>query len=80
MPLYMDMHDIEGGVSAADTAGAHPADLGAHSVNYHRSWVDKQAGKIFCLLGSPDAEIANTVHRETHGRVADEIYLISEHS
>jgi hypothetical protein len=34
MPLFMDVHNIEGGVSAADVAGAHKADLeaqGAHS-------------------------------------------------
>ena len=82
MPLFMDVHNIEGGASAADVAGAHKADLeaqGAHSVNYQRYWVDEQAGKIFCLVESPDAETANTVHREAHGLVADEIYLVSEH-
>jgi len=27
MSLFMDVHNIEGGVSAADVAGAHEADL-----------------------------------------------------
>jgi len=27
MPLFMDMHTVEGGVSAAGVAGAHQADL-----------------------------------------------------
>ena len=27
MPLFMDVHNVEGGVSAADVAGAHEADL-----------------------------------------------------
>jgi hypothetical protein len=27
MPLFMDVHNIEGGVPAADVAGAHDADL-----------------------------------------------------
>jgi len=39
MPLFMDVHNIEGGVAAADVAGAHQADLatqGAHGVNYLR--------------------------------------------
>ena len=52
MPLFMDVHNIDGGVPAADVAAAHQADLvaqGAHGVNYLRYWVDEQAGKIFCL-------------------------------
>jgi hypothetical protein len=82
MALFMDVHNVEGGVSAADVAGAHEADLatqGPHGVNYLRYWVDEKAGKIFCLVEAPDAEAANTVHREAHGLVADEIYPVSEH-
>lgn len=83
MALFMDVHNIEGGVSAADVAGAHEADLAtqdAHGVKYLRYWVDEAAGKIFCLVEAPDAESANTVHREAHGLVADEIYPVSEHT
>jgi hypothetical protein len=79
----MDAHTIEGGVSAADVAAAHQADLatqGAHGVNYLKYWVDEAAGKIFCLVEAPDAEAANTVHREAHGLVADEIYPVTEHA
>jgi hypothetical protein len=42
--------------------------------------VDESAGKIFCLVEADDAESANTVHREAHGLVADEIYPVSEHT
>jgi Nickel responsive protein SCO4226-like len=83
MPLFMDVHSIEGGVSAEDVAGAHAADLAtqaAHGVNYRQYWVDETAGRIFCLVDAPDAEAANTVHREAHGLVADEIYPVSQHS
>jgi hypothetical protein len=83
MALFMDVHNIEGGVSASDVAGAHQADLAtqdAHGVKYLRYWVDEEAGKIFCLVEAPDAESANTVHREAHGLVADEIYPVSEHT
>jgi hypothetical protein len=83
MALFMDMHHMEGGVSASDVAAAHQADLATqskHGVNYLRYWVDEDAGKIFCLVEAPDAEAANTVHREAHGLVADEIYSVSEHS
>ena len=83
MALFMDVHNIEGGVAVADVAGAHSADLatqGAHDVNYLRYWVDEEAGKIFCLVEAPNAEAANAVHREAHGLVADEIYSVSEHA
>jgi hypothetical protein len=79
----MDVHNMEGGVSAADVAGAHEADQktqGAHGVEYKKYWVDEKQGKIFCLVEAPSAEAANTVHREAHGLVADEIYEVSEHS
>jgi hypothetical protein len=82
MALFMDTHTIEGGVKASDVAAAHEADLatqGPHGVNYLRYWVDEEAGKIFCLVDAPDAEAANTVHKQAHGLVADEIYPVSEH-
>ena len=83
MALFMDVHSIEGGVTAADVAGAHAADLATqvkYGVDYRTYWVDEAAGKIFCLVDAPDADAASTVHREAHGLVADEIYSVSEHS
>lgn len=81
MPLFMDVHNIEGGVGIEDVAKAHQADLqkqGDHGVNYLRYWVDESAGKIFCLVDAPTAEAASTVHREAHGLVADEIFQVQE--
>ncbi len=83
MPLFMDVHNIDGGVSVDDVAKAHEADLAtqdSHGVSYKKYWVDEAGGKIFCLVDAPDAESANTVHREAHGLVADEIFEVSEHS
>ncbi len=83
MSLFMDVHTIEGGVSAADVAEAHIKDLqtqGSYGVSYLRYWVDEEAGKIFCLVEADNAEDASTVHREAHGLVADEIYPVSEYS
>jgi hypothetical protein len=81
MPLYMDIHEIAGGVSIDDVAKAHQADLqaeGAHDVHYLKYWVDEGAGRIFCLVEAPSADAANTVHREAHGLVADSIFEVSE--
>jgi hypothetical protein len=81
LPLYMDVHSLDGGVSAKDVADAHMKDLETQSqygVDYKRYWVDERAGKIFCLVEAPDAETAARVHREAHGLVADEVYEVSE--
>lgn len=81
MPLYMDVHNLDGGVKADDVAQAHAADLKTqdrYGVNYLRYWVDEREGKIFCLVDAPDEEAANTVHREAHGLVADSIYPVIE--
>jgi hypothetical protein len=82
MPLYMDVHNLPG-VNAKDVAEAHMKDLqeqAAYGVNYVRYWVNESEGKVFCLVDAPSAEAANTVHREAHGLVADEIYEVSEGS
>lgn len=83
MPLFMDVHHMTGGVSVEDVAGAHSKDVetqDAYGVNYMSYWVDEQQGKIFCLVEAPDADAANTVHREAHGLVADEIYEVKQGS
>ena len=81
MATFMDVHNMEGGVSAEDVAKAHQADVETqekYGVNYKSYWVDEKGGKIFCLVDAPDAETAHTVHREAHGLVADEIYEVKE--
>ena len=81
MALYMDVHHLDGAVDKDEVAKAHAADLekqGEHGVHYLRYWVDEANGKIFCLVDAPDSDAANTVHREAHGLVADEIHLVVE--
>ena len=81
MPLFMDIHHIEGGVTMDDVAQAHGADLrtqGPHGVQYLKYWVDEDQGQIFCLVEAPSAEAAATVHKEAHGLVADQIFPVQE--
>ena len=83
MPLYMDVHHVGEGLSAEEVAKAHAADLAIqdqHGVDYKKYWVNEQTGTIFCLVDAPNAEAANTVHRDAHGLVADEIFEVTEHS
>ena len=83
MPLFMDVHDIVGGVAIDDVAHTHLADLqaqAAHDVQYLRYWVDERAGRVFCLVEAPSADAAAEVHRQAHGLVADHIYRVQEGS
>jgi len=81
MPLFMDVHTIDGGVTVEDVAKAHMADLqtqGAYDVKYLRYWVDEGEGRVFCLVEAPSAAAASTVHREAHGLVADSVFEVKE--
>jgi hypothetical protein len=79
MPLYMDVHSIDGGVSLGDVAQAHQADLkvqSSHDVQYLQYWVNEKEGKVFCLVEAPTPDAAEAVHREAHGLTADAIYEV----
>jgi uncharacterized protein DUF4242 len=81
MPLYLDVHTIDGGVTVDAVAQAHEADLKTqepHGVRYLRYWVSEAEGKVFCLVEAPSADAATTVHREAHGLVADDVFEVQE--
>jgi hypothetical protein len=83
VPLFIDVHQIDGGVAMEDVAKAHLADLrtqAAYDVRYLRYWVDEPGGRVFCLVEAPSAEAAASVHREAHALVADHIYQVQEGS
>jgi len=83
MPLYMDVHSLDGAVTFEDVVKAHQTDLqtqAGYDISYLRYWVDGSHGKIFCLVEAPSPDAAATVHREAHGLVAEEIYQVQEGS
>jgi hypothetical protein len=87
MPLYMDVHLMDGGVAVDDVAKAHMADLqtqAKYDVRYLRYWVAEGEGdgkgRVFCLVEAPSAEAAATVHREAHGLVANDVFEVQEGS
>jgi hypothetical protein len=83
VPLYLDIHRVEGGVSIDDVVRAHRADLrtqDAYDVRFLRYWVDEARGRIFCLAEAPSAEAAIEVHRRAHGLMAEEVYQVQEGS
>ena len=82
MPLFMDVHRVEGATAAA-VADAHEKDVAIqdrYGVQYLKYWLDESSGKIFCLADAPDREAAIRVHREAHGLLADEIFEVHEGS
>jgi Nickel responsive protein SCO4226-like len=83
VPLYMDIHHLDGGVALDDVVKAHRADLQIqddYDVRYLRYWVDESAGTILCLVEAPSPAAASAVHREAHGLVADSVHLVKEGS
>jgi hypothetical protein len=83
MPLYLDVHQKVEGLTAEAVGRAHQLDLTVqekHGVHYHRYWFDEGTGKVFCLVEAPNKEVAEAVHREAHGLVADEITEVKEGS
>ena len=75
MPLYMDIHTVDGATAEA-LEEAHSADLAVqnkHCVHCLKYWFNEEQGKIFCLFDAPNAEAAAAVHREAHGMMAEKI-------
>jgi class 3 adenylate cyclase len=75
MPLYMDIHELQG-MTSEDIAKAHALDLEAqrkYGVDYRKYWINEDVGKAFCLVEAPDSETAIRVHREAHGHIAEKI-------
>ena len=83
MPLYMDVHSLDGAGTFEHVGKAHQADLqtqGSYDVSFLRYWVDGKHRKIFCLVEPPTADAATTVQRKAHGLVAHETYEMQEGS
>ena len=81
MPTYLDTHRYVPGLTAEAVAQAHARDMEVgpqYGVNYVRYWFDEATGRVYCLVEAPSAELAEQVHREAHGLMADEIVPVTE--
>jgi class 3 adenylate cyclase len=80
MGLFLDRHKAPG-ATGADIAAAHELDLAVqdkYHVRYVTYWFDDKDGTVFCLAEGPDREALETVHREAHGLVADNIIEVGD--
>jgi hypothetical protein len=81
MPTYLDTHNYVPGLTAAGIAEAHEKDVQVgkgYGVRYIRYWFDEATGRVYCLVEAPTPELAEQVHREAHGLVADLIVPVQE--
>ena len=75
MPIFLDRHDV-GEFSAEDIAKLHIKDLeiqDKYGVKFLTYWYDAERRTTFCLVDAPDKEIADKVHAEAHGHVANKM-------
>jgi hypothetical protein len=83
LPTYLDTHRHIPGLTAEALAGAHARDVEVgpkYGVRYLRYWFDEATGRVYCLVEAPSPEMANQVHAEAHGLVADELVPVQEGS
>ncbi len=76
MPYFMDRHEFEQKLTPEEAAAAHSQDLhvqGKYGVRYLNYWLDYGGSRAFCLMEAPSADAAESVHRESHGVVANRI-------
>lgn len=81
MPLFLDEHEHIPDLKADALAQAHARDVEvgrAYGVSYLRYWYDEATGKVFCLVDAPSPELAEQVHREAHGLMADRLIRVNE--
>lgn len=81
MPLYMDIHDKLRSVTPEAIAEAHRQDLAVqdkHGVKYLKYWLNKDSGRLVCLVEAPSKEAAFAVHYESHGMLPNEIWEVDE--
>jgi class 3 adenylate cyclase len=75
----MDIHNLPEGTTAEDIAKAHAKDIELqrkYGVEYTKYWMNESGRKVFCLCHAPNAEAAESAHREAHGMVAEKLIEI----
>jgi hypothetical protein len=78
VPIFLDRHDA-GQVSAEDVAKLHVKDLEVqekYGVKFLTYWYDSARGTTFCLVDAPTKEMADKVHVEAHGHLANEMIAV----
>jgi len=78
LPIFLDRHDV-GEASAEDVAKLHVKDLEVqdkYGVRFLTYWYDAERRTTFCLLDAPDKEMADQVHEEANGHLANRMITV----
>jgi len=81
MPLFLDLHDLPDGVTAAHVAEMHKADLDIeHKYNCRglTYWCDEKRKTAFCLIDAPSKEALIELHENAHGAVPTRIIEVND--
>lgn len=81
MPIYMDFHDLPDGVTAADIAQMHQADLKIEHKYKCRGltyWCDERRQTAFCLIEAPNEQAIKELHAKSHGAVPQRIIEVND--
>jgi class 3 adenylate cyclase len=81
MPLFLDIHLLDGQVSVDDLHQSHVKDLAKQEefgVRWLKYWFNDERSRVYCLVEAPDREAAKACHHAAHGMPYDDIVEISE--
>lgn len=81
MPLFLDLHDLPEGVTAAHVAEMHQADLNLeHKYNCRglTYWCDEKRKTAFCLIDAPNKQALIDLHQNSHGAVPTRIIEVND--
>ena len=70
LPLFIDYHQLEAGLTIQDVRQAHQSDLTnqeKYGVQYLQLWVNEKDAMVFCLIEGPNSEACVKCHLESHG-------------
>jgi len=81
MPLFLDLHNLPEGITAAHVAEMHQADLDLeHKYNCRglTYWCDEKRKTAFCLIEAPSKQALIELHENAHGAVPTRIIEVND--
>ena len=81
MPLFLDLHDLPEGITAAHVAEMHQADLDIeHKYNCRglTYWCDEIRKTAFCLIDAPNKQALIDLHENAHGAIPTRIIEVND--
>lgn len=81
MPLFLDLHELPDGITAAHVAEMHQADLDIeHEYNCRglTYWCDEKRKTAFCLIEAPSKDALIELHENAHGAIPTRIIEVND--